>query len=151
MSPAKIREYEPTALKREMTENIAEPEEGGNKSARCSRESSTQRYWLKEQLEPVEREAIPNKELQGQTSNLLALSSNSWGVRYTFHFIYLAFFWLIGYSLTYHYINCSEWFHKMRSCPEKTVTDVFQLLYTLKYNCRRYAAIIIGWKNKQAS
>jgi hypothetical protein len=43
MSPAKIREHEPTALKREMTENIAEPGKVGT-NPRYAAESSTQRY-----------------------------------------------------------------------------------------------------------
>ena len=44
MTPAKIKEHEPTAVKREMTERIVEPGQTGTKSRRSSRNSKKKGY-----------------------------------------------------------------------------------------------------------
>ena len=44
MTPAKIKEHEPTAVKREMTERIAEPGQTGTNSEEASGNSKEKRY-----------------------------------------------------------------------------------------------------------
>ena len=44
MSPAKIREHEPTAVKREMTENIADSGQVGTNPQDAAERVSTERY-----------------------------------------------------------------------------------------------------------
>ena len=44
MTPAKIKEHEPTAVKREMTERIVEPGQTGTNSEEASGNSKEKRY-----------------------------------------------------------------------------------------------------------
>jgi hypothetical protein len=65
MTPAKIKEHEPTAVKREMTEKIAEPGQTGTNSEEAARLLG-RKVWLKVQLVQQKLGANTNKILLKQ-------------------------------------------------------------------------------------
>ena len=83
MTPAKIKEHEPTAVKREMTERIAEPGQTGTNSEEGA-EIARKKVWLRELLVYPKLVTNTNKEPMAagtmranQTNQLLVFLPNS--------------------------------------------------------------------------